>query len=281
MMVDKPSRLNKKIRFAGLCLMGGQTNKSSLALLEYYPEFRKLFLVQFFEKLSSNEELSEDKQIVELLNNKDEQIHSTAITAPLTLPKCLRCRLVCPGYEICKEAEIKWLRNFYKKRNQIKRPSKGFTPYTQRCVETYLMQELEESFELSHALGANDAPKTARALFLQRQIRSPIIEVSPKISVWRMGQSLGVAKKHLRLYRQAATGNQSREVFLKAFVEKDLAFFYHQDLNRMVEYVFSFEAFIAAYTVFLKYIRQTEPRLKGLPKKENWIYFPKKNWIVL
>src|SRR5690606_33963824 len=95
---------------------------------------------------------SSDLALYELFHDTHKSIKTIGIDAPLVPPKCMRCRLKCPGYEVCKEPEIKWLRSLYKKKNKKKNPKKIFTPYTERCVEAYISTELEEPFIRSHAL---------------------------------------------------------------------------------------------------------------------------------
>jgi hypothetical protein len=46
-------------------------------------------------------------------------------------------------------------------------------------------------------------------------------------------------------------------------------------VNTMVQSVHAFDAFICAYTLFLKYSKQTVKRPQGFPEYEDWIEFPK------
>ena len=106
----------------------------------------------------------------------DTPLESIAFDVPLQLPKCIRCQLKCPGYEVCQEPEIKWLRKFYISRNLKKKPMRGFTPYTERCVDNYMRTELEEVFHPPHALGANAAPLTARAYYISRRLTTHVLK---------------------------------------------------------------------------------------------------------
>jgi hypothetical protein len=270
--------LTKFHRFIGISLSGGKTDKACVAVVEYYPEHKKVFLARLFERIKAEPPLiSADLNLYETLVQYEGEAELLAFDVPLTLPKCLRCDLVCPGYEKCQESEIKWFRYFYEKLNKTKKPKRMFTPYTQRCAETFISLELEEKFELQHTLGANIAPLTARALFMSRRLKIPKIEVFPKLSVWRIGQQLKVSKSHLLSHKHAIAGEASRGAFLSALSDRRGVFIYQQDFRHMVENNHAFEAFISAYTAYLSFLGQTEKRPSDFPKEESWIEFPEKS----
>jgi hypothetical protein len=265
-------------RFIGVSLGGGKTDKTSVAIVEYYPEHNKIFLAKLFEKIKTEDEFSADLQIHEFLNQYKSEVEYVAFDAPLDYPKCLQCALPCPGYELCTEIEIKWMWNHFNEHRKDKRPKKLFTPYTERCVEMYIAHELEEPFNINHAMGANMAPMLARAQFISRRLDYEAIEVYPRLSVWRVGVELRVNKSHLRFYRHAVDGDNSRLNWLQALSNSKQFgsyFMYQQDVNLMVENLHSFEAFICALTAFFKYKDFTEKRPKGFPLNESWIEFPK------
>jgi len=262
-------------RFAGISLGGGKTERTALAVIEFYPKQKRIFLRTLKEKIKSEGAHSADAQLIDLLVNDVAPIDFIAFDVPTQLPKCLRCRLKCPGYEKCKLPEIKWMWEHYRRREKVKRPVKLFTPYTERCAEMWISTELEEPFHPSHALGANAAPLTARALFLRRRIRIPVLETYTKLSLWRIGRSLKVAKNLLRLNRHGEESDEARLTFLKSLVQNDIAFIYQQDMRILVENHNAFEALIAALTAYLKFQGQTERPPVGFPKGEAWIDYPK------
>jgi hypothetical protein len=268
----------KSVRFAGVALGGGKTDKTAVAILEYYPEQKRIFLRSLRDKIKSEGKASADLKLHQLLTEEETDLHSIAFDVPLQLPKCMRCKLKCPGYEDCKVPEIKWLWQKHELRGKTKKPNKIFTPYTERCAETYIANELEEPFHPSHAMGANSAPLLARAHFISRRLHTPVIEVYPKLSLWRIGRELKVAKSHLRYHKHAIEGDESRLVFLQALMNASVTFIYQQDLRLMVENNSAFEAFLSALTAFLKYRGQCEKRPDGFPKAEAWIEFPKESF---
>lgn len=267
----------KLYRFAGVALGGGKTDRTVVAVIEYYPEHKKVFLRRIHEKIKAEGEVSADQKLYEILAAEAAELESITFDTPLQLPKCLRCHLTCPGYESCQEPEIRWMWKIHGERARTKRPLKIFTPYTERCSELYISTQLEEAFHPSHALGANLAPLTARALFLQRRLKVPCFEAFARLSLWRMGRALRIPKSHLRYHRHSVEGDESRLYILRTLVEKEIAFLYQQDIRLMVENWYAFEAFLCALTGFLRYQGQCEKKPKDFPKDEAWIEFPKEH----
>lgn len=267
-------------RFMGLSLAGGKTDKACLAIVEYYPRYHKIFLTKIFDKIKNEDTVSADQRIIQLVDDYKAFTEYFAVDVPWNLPLCLSCKLKCPGMENCHQEHIKWMNKLNGKRNKNKKPKKSITPYTQRAAELYINHELEETFDLSAALGANMAPLLARAIFLKKRIPMNWIEVYPKLSIWRLGKSFGLSKNYLKFHRHAIDGNESREIILDTLCENKLAFVYEQDFKIMIQNSHAFEAFICAFTGVLKYFKLTEKKPEGFPKKESWIDFPleKINW---
>jgi hypothetical protein len=263
------------VRFAGVSLGGGKTDKTAVAVLEYYPERKRVFLRALRDKISQKGEVSGDEELFDILNREERNLNTVAFDVPLQMPVCVRCELICPGTEKCTEGAVKWMREVHKNRDKHKRPNKMFTPYTERASEIYIANELEEPFHPSHALGANAAPLAARAHFLQRRLPDlAMIEVFAKLSLWRIGLALDIPKSHLRFHKHSVDSDEARLFILKTLIEKDIAFIYHQDMRLMVEDNTAFEAFVCALTAFLKFRGQTEKSPSGFPKGELWIDFP-------
>lgn len=267
-------KANNVIRFIGVSLAGGKSDKACVAVLEYYPEQKKIFLSRLFEKIKSDETISGDLKIHELILQNADTLKYVAFDTPWTLPNCVTCKLKCPGYENCHQPHIEWMWRHQEDRLMKKRPKKLFTPYTQRAVEMYFATELEEVFHLHHAMGANTAPLLARAAFIQRRLTVECIEAFPKLTLWRMGKALNMMKSQLIDHRAAFGGDESRAQFIQALNDNNIAFIYHQDAKNMVENNHAFEAFMCGLTAFLKYRNLTERRPKGFPAGEDWIEFP-------
>lgn len=264
-------------RFIGISLSGGKNDKACVAVVEYYPKYHKVFLSRLFEKIKSDDGISADLKIHEIIEQYKGEVETVAFDVPFNPPLSFDCEPGCVAYENSDAPHIKWMWEHHRKRAAKKKNVRLFTPYTQRAVEMYVATELEEPMIMHDALGANVAPMMARARYISRRLTLPLIEVFPKLSVWRIGRSLNVMKSHLRFHKHSVGGDDSRRSILHALSAHNVVFVYEQDVRAMVANNHAFEAFICAFTAFLKYKSQTEPRPAGFPPSEAWIDFPREN----
>jgi hypothetical protein len=267
-------------RYAGVSLGGGKTDRTSVAVFEWYADPGRLFLRGLRERVKSDGKISGDEALFQILVTEEAPLHTVAFDVPLQLPKCMRCELVCPGYERCKLPEIRWLWDQHERSIKRKRPAKLFTPYTERCSDAYLVNEFDEDFSVQHALGSNLAPLTARAHFLKRRLQAEtpaveLIEYLPKLSLWRIGRPLRIPKSYLLFHRHAIDSDEARRYVIKTIVERKIAFIYQQDAKTLVDSPWAFDAFLGGLTAHLAARRQTEARPPGFPKSEAWIAFPR------
>ena len=271
-----PEGLSSKLKsyfFHGVALSGGKTDKTSVATLEYFTKENKIFLHGLVSKIKTDKSQTADDKLVTLLS-KHKDTKYIALNSPLALPKCINCKLRCPGIKKCKEPEILWQWSAHQEITKKKKKKKVFTPYTQRCSEVYISDLLEEKFDVPHAMGANYAPLLARALFIKRRLKTKVIEAYPKLSLWRVGRSLRIQKSYLRFYKHSINGEEIRESIINQFIKSEVCFIYEEDKRVLIEDHQSFDAFICALTAVLKYKKQVESRPKGFPAKESWIEVP-------
>lgn len=259
----------ERLNFGGLSLGGPQSEKSALAYLEYFPNERTLFLSDICPlQKASVQTISSDEALVKQINTHT--LEYLAVDRPLGLPKCLRCRLSCPGHTQCRLPAIEFLRRHKKK---IKK-SNTMTPYLERCAEVWLATQLDEKFSIEYALGSNSAPLTARLHYLQRHISQPLIQTQPKINLWYIGRKLGLRKISLRFQRNDPEGVEYRKHFLGALVGARFIFLYQDDIRQLIHKPALFDAFLCSLGAYLKWRRQTTPRPKDFPRGEDWIEFP-------
>lgn len=259
----------------GLSLGGGKTHRTHLAVVDYFVENHKVFLTHLYRDLGESNGKTSDTNLLEIMAENGDDLHTLAVDFPLTAPLCLTCRLKCPGVENCKEDHIRWMWNFYNKLDVKKRPNKIFTPYTERSVDQWLSHEAEIPIPNDHALGSNKAPLFVRGQFLKKRLgKLKMIEVQPRLTVWRIGRALKISKTPLLFYKNSVEGEDHREVFLDKLVDKEWLFIYSQDHKHMVRDGFVFEAVLAAFTAFLNYKKMCEPPPKGFSKNEQWLHFP-------
>ena len=106
-------KTNDVVRFLGISLAGGKSDKACVALIEYYPQNKKIFLSRLFEKLKSEEKISVDLKIHDLIDQNKDTLEYVAFDIPWRLPACLTCVKKCPGYENCNEEHIQWMWNYH------------------------------------------------------------------------------------------------------------------------------------------------------------------------
>lgn len=242
--------------------------------MSYYPEHGKLFVKEIHDKIESTDVSSGDEQLLKILNDKKKTL--IGIDAPLTLPKCLSHK--CPGIKKCKLPTTRWHWAEYKKHKKKKKNLKLFTSYTERCVERHINYNLEEFFEIPEALGANKAPLTVRSVYLKNGIKSPVVEVFPRLSMHRIGLNLKISKSDLKDYRHSANGMECRILIIEALISSGILFIYEQDAQKFVDSPYAFDSLITALTAYLKFKNQCEVPPKGFPKEEGWISFPNKDF---
>ncbi len=264
-------------RFVGISLSGGKADKACVAVLEYYPAQDRIFLARLYEKIKTEEIISADSKIIDLIAQFHGHVDYVAFDVPLSLPKhLLNCPAKCRSYETCTQPDAEYLRRLYADVHKGKKPKKLFTPYTQRPVDAYLAHKLEEKFEVHHALGSNLAPLTARAIYLSKRIKVKTIETHPGISVFRLATDLKVSKLHGKFHKHFDGGDESREIILRALAEQKNLFVYRQDHKSMIENNHAFESMICAYVGYLKFQGQTQARPKDFPAKEAWVELPRR-----
>ena len=114
--LKKAGSLSRPVKFAGVSLAGGKTFKTAVSTLEYYPKQQRLFVRSVYPELGGDgQQESADQGLYKLLMRQERPLRYVAVDAPLQFPKCVRCELKCPGYEKCKEPEIKWMWQHFRK----------------------------------------------------------------------------------------------------------------------------------------------------------------------
>lgn len=265
--------LLKHIRFVGISLSGAKNDRTALVVLDYYPEQRKLFLRNIYDHLKTQEELSSDQILLEVLTEHS-PIEGIAVDVPLELPLCVDCKCRAQNIQDCDQPEVQWMWKEFRKIKRKKPRTKLFTPYTMRAIDMYIADTLEGDFHPPESLGANSAPLAARAAFLKKRIKKKLIEVNPRVSLWRLGKALKVSQAHLKHYKHSVGGDESRQIILQSMVKQDLVFIYQADFLKLADNCDTFDAFISAMTAFLKHRGQTEKPPKDFPKQTGWVEFP-------
>lgn len=282
-------------RYLGLELSGAKNAKTMIAVLEYYPREKKVFLLDIQGGIGADPAANSDEALIgTILDHADDRKEMRlGVSAPLTLPPCLTCtKRICTPARACNTHEVKWMETFYQrhapqraKKAVSKRTARSkdfFTPYTQRPVELWLKYEVmnhlppKMRFELDETLGGNRAPLTARMLYLQRHLTPfRMHEVLPKLTVALLMPSLRLSQRTMRLYRSLEGGADERLVILERMCEHLDIFIYDRDLKKLTSNLNAFDAFLCAYTALLHDRGETVPRPKGFPPNSGWVEYPK------
>jgi hypothetical protein len=263
-------------RYLGLELSGARNPRTALAVLEYFPKERKLFLLDLHDKIEGDEAL-----LNKLSEVKGKEETKLGMNAAFDLPPCITCtRKSCPLPESCTVTEVKAMRDWSD-------PESMLTPYTQRPVEIWLKTQLmphlpkELRIEFEETLGANKAPLTTRLHFLKKHLlKKPtneslkLHETHAKLSTLLITQHLGLPKRTILSYRKPEQGIDHREEILDKICETFGVFVYDKDFKTLSHHLNAFDAFISALTLQLMDLGAEFPRPKKFPKQASWIVFP-------
>jgi hypothetical protein len=265
-------------RYFGLELAGAKNQKTSLAVLEFYPKEKKIFLLDIFDRITQREDQTTDEALLEVIHEMDEDLAKIAVNVPLELPPCICCtRKDCASPSQCLHPSVKWVNANFKKSPK----SKEFTPYTQRPIEIWIRHEVfpqlpkTSLFEIDETLGGNKAPLTARMHFLKKHLSGiALVEVWPKLSVAILAHQMGIPKRVVSTYRQLENGIQSREEILTRLAKEREIFIYEADMRKLSQSLACFDAFICAFTALLSDQNECVKAPTGFPINSGWIEYP-------
>lgn len=268
-------------RYLGINLSGAKSNKTALAVLEYYPKEKKTFLLDLYERMNAKEGQSPDEALVESVLENRERLAVIGTDAPLSFPPCIHCESKgCRTPGRCGSQAARWMERFLKK---ISRKTKvlPFTPYTQRPVELWLRYQVlsklhaRHRFDLDETLGGSKAPLTARMTHLQRFFKGiPTIEAIPKLTVACLAERYSIPTRHVLAYRTLEHGPYSRSALAETFAEHCGIFVYERDLHKLASSLNAFDAFVCALTAHFDGLGLCVPAPKGFPVESGWVRYP-------
>ena len=293
--------MNQK-RYLGLELSGAKNSKTTIAVLEYYPKEKKVFLLDVHTGIGSDQTGNADEVLIETIRDHADEHPDLKIgvSVPLTLPPCFTCnRKTCSQAKRCSSAEVKWMNSFLD-RTKIAAPKKPttskriaklkdfITPYTQRPVELWLKHEVLRKlpeklrFEIDEALGGNKAPLTARMQFLKVHLgKFDIHEALPKLTVALLTSTLKLNARILREHRQLEEGAAARQVIVEKMSDQLDIFIYDRDMKKLTQNINAFDAFLCAYTVLLLDRNECVSPPKGFPVQSGWVNYPKVSSVII
>lgn len=263
--------------YLGLELGGAKNQRTTIAVLQFFPHEKKTFLLDVHEGIGTKGDKDDpktgDELLLDIFNTYRKDLAHIGVDIPMELPPCLVCpRKNCPMPAKCTIPAVRWMRE----------KNKDFTPYTQRPVELWLRYKLlphifpRFRFEIDETMGGTKAPRTARMVFLKRHLgKFPMIETLSKLTLAVMAQNFKFNPRYVSSYRQLDSGAHSREWLLEAIASKYSIFIYERDVTLLTKSLGAFDAFLSALTALLAESGLCALPPKGFPVASGWIYYPK------
>lgn len=268
-------------RYVGLSLGGGKSDRTSIAVIDYYKKQGKAFVVDVYDSIGAHDEFSADEVLLEILGELSGETKVIAVDAPLTLPPCLNgCKVTCTGVSKCKDPAVRWMQKSYSKIKGSHPKAKPITPYSQRPVDLYFRYKYynREPFQ-DETMGANQAPRAARMQYLKGKIQNSgknvsLIEVWPKLTLFHSQKLLKLGRENVTAYRNIEDGVHTREKILQALFDHSSLFVYDRDSKKMITNISAFDALICAWVAMLEGLGQCEVLQRDLPLKTGWVHLP-------
>lgn len=272
-------------RYLGLSLSGAKTDKTCLTVIDHYHRQDKAFVVDIFESIGSEEDLTSDEVLLstihEIANEFSDRhrngIQVLGVDAPLTFPPCLAsCDEDCKGYEKCKRPVVRWMRAQYQKAKESKNKLKHFTPYGQRPVDLYFRYKFpDENLFQDETMGANLAPQAVRMNYLKRHLADVrLIEVWPKLVLHYLQKPLRLSRREITSYRNIEGGAGARQRILEHLSDKARLFIYDRDLKKFVANSDAFDSLICAWVALEADLGRVVKFPANLPLESGWIEVP-------
>jgi hypothetical protein len=248
------SQAAQSIRCVGVELGGGKSARTAVVSLDYFPQEKKIFIVEVVAHLQGSREFTGDEELLRTIDRLAPKF--MGINAPLSLPPCATCTLKCPTFQFCEVPEVKWMRG--EARRMDLWPLKFPTPYTQRAVDVVVRSRLQDQLELEIPLeetfGASRAPLAARMQYLRRHfpVETKLIEVNPRIALAALARTWRIENRVLRRYRELEEGITYRTQILDTLSEADPRegfphlFLYNEDIADFARELTNFDALMSA-----------------------------------
>lgn len=233
------------MKVAGLEL-GGQ-KRTSVVVLDIFPKERKAFIDKAL-VVEEEEGRSVDESLLSFLTQIP--LQRLGMDAPLSFPPCVSCRLdVCPGVRQCQEAPVRWM---------VEASTKALpNPYQLRPLDVLIREDWQKnlSFLFDESFGANRGPRAARASYLLRHLKIPLLEAMPRLALAAVGNWYGFEAREVRLCRDVERGVAQRLSILEKLGSPQAKgipslFLYEEDIVLFSENLLLFDALWCALMAF-------------------------------
>ncbi len=293
-------------RFLGIEL--GGTRRTALVALDFFAAERKVFVKEILEfsvrakarvresepsasvspraitesrgrapGLLENSEKSENLQETEtpdeLLLQAIQALEPTAIgvDAPLSLPTCLTCQRVCPGFTNCEVDSMRWMREEAVRAFGTRLAA----PYTQRPIDLLLRARWNSAEE---SMGAGRAPLAVRLQYLRKHFHAPLLEVHPRLALQGLAEWFSLSAREVRRARDVEDGAENRLRILEKISAPPThsalphLFLYDSDLETFAQDINAFDALLCAWMALMDSLQLLEP--PEIPPDWGYVAYP-------
>ncbi len=262
-------------RFVGIEL--GGSRRTAVLRLDYFAQEKKAFVGALESPLFGAEGETADEALIRTVNGME--ANGVAVDAPLSLPPCVTCTLVCPGVRRCTVDAVEWMR---KEAAVFKLLP---TPYSQRPVDLLLRGRWQEDgpFPTDESFGSSRAPLATRMQYLLRHLHAEkILEAMPRLVLGAIAHWYGLSARQVRLARDVEVGFEQRLGILEGMGQKPSLpllpqlFLYQADVLALAKDLSAFDAFLCAFASLLEHLQLLEPL--EFPAAWGWVAKPRR-WV--
>lgn len=257
-------RQDRQLRIMGIHLAGANTKKSAIvrtsvllsrilsglpkgreyelfkeAMTPYFPSLpiepnetghqwrnciSPLFWEAFSPDMGATSFQDSDNRLLDAISDHD-GAHIFCIDAPLSLPPCISCTLICPGTMECPTKTVSLMRREWELSRKLEKKIRIPQPYVDRYFEIFARSYLKKNIipgnlEFEAVLASGKAPLTARGLRIARELQSRfphalVIETNSQASTIGWGTICGLQNTHFDHYKSTYKGASQRREIIK------------------------------------------------------------------
>ncbi len=183
-----------------------------------------LFWEAFTPDIGATSYQDSDNRLLDAISDHGET-NIFCIDAPLSLPPCLTCNLICPGTMECPTNVVSHMRKEWEASKKILKKVRLPQPYVDRYFEIFARnhftkEALPSGLEFEAVLSSGKAPLTARAIRLAREIQSRfphalILETNSQASAIGWALICGHENIKFNLFKSPTLGAKQRQQILQ------------------------------------------------------------------
>jgi hypothetical protein len=183
-----------------------------------------LFWEAFTPDIGATSYQDSDKRLIQSISDHG-GANIFCIDAPLTLPPCVTCTLICPGTMDCPTNAVSHMRKEWELSKKTFKKVRIPQPYVDRYFEIFARNHFEKNLlssglEFEAVLSSGKAPLTARSIRIARELQSLyphalILETNSQASTVGWGSICGVENARFDSYKSISLGAKQRHGIIK------------------------------------------------------------------